>query len=138
RLSDHPALLEAMHTAGPEGSVLPLFVVDERLRGPSGANRLAFLSGCLAALDASLGGRLVVRHGDPVDVVPNVAREVEAEQVVVTSDFGPYGTSRDAAVQQALAVDGKALVGVGSPYAVDPGAVRTGAGEPYEASTAFS
>lgn len=138
RLSDHPALVEAVGAAGPDGRVVPLFVLDPALLGPAGANRTAFLLGCLAELDASIGGRLVVRTGDPVEVVAAVAREVDADRVLVTEDFGPYGRRRDAAVDGALAADGRPLVAVGSPYAVDPGTVRTGTGGPYQVFTPFS
>lgn len=58
-LADHPALAEA---AG-AGSVVPAFVLDPVLGGPAGAPRQAFLAASLAALDRSLGGRLVVRPG---------------------------------------------------------------------------
>ena len=138
RLSDHPALIEAAGAARPDGSVLPLFVVDPRLWDPSGANRRAFLRACLATLDEDMGGRLVVRAGDPIAVVRQVAHEVDAAQVFVTADFGPYGSDRDLAVQRSLEMDGRELLRVGSPYAVDPGAVRTGAGEPYKVFTPFS
>ena len=48
-----------------------------------------------------LGGRLLVRHGDPVDVVPDVvARALGAGSVHVAADFGPYGRRRDAAVER--------------------------------------
>ena len=40
RLADHPALLAARDEAD---EVLPLFVLDDVLRGTSGAPRLAFL-----------------------------------------------------------------------------------------------
>ena len=134
RLSDHPALVES---AAGGGTVVALFVADPRLRGPSGAPRLAFLSRCLEALDASIGGHLVVRAGDPAEVVLAVAAEADAEAVHVTADFGPYGTGRDEAVERALAAAGRRLVRVGSPYAVDPGTVRKGDGEPFQVFTPF-
>jgi deoxyribodipyrimidine photo-lyase len=138
RLSDHPALLEAVRAAGSDGTVVPLFVLDDRLWGPSGANRRAFLVGCLRELAGAVEDRLVIRSGDPVEVVPAVAREVEARQVFVTADFGPYGTERDDAVEQALAAVRGELVRAGSPYAVEPGEVRTGAGSPYKVFTPFA
>jgi len=134
RLSDHPALVAAARESGP---VLPLFVLDDRLRVPSGYPRLAFLYRCLRALDESLDGRLVVRHGDPADVVPRVAAEAEAEVVFVSADFGPYGRERDEAVEARLAADGRRLERVGSPYAVEPGVVATGAGGPFKVFTPF-
>jgi len=138
RLSDHPALAEAHRLVGDAGEVLALFVVDPRLWGPAGDNRRAFLLACLHSLDADLGGRLVVRLGDPVTIVPAVADEVEAQDVVVTADFGPYGTRRDDAVEVALAEHGRVLHKVGSPYAVEPGVVLNGSGQPYKVFTPFS
>ena len=48
------------------------------------------------------GGALVIRSGDPADVVPAVAREVAAGGVHVSADTGPYGRRRDVAVERAL------------------------------------
>ena len=67
RLDDNPALLEAC-AGGRE--VLLLFVVDPALWGPAGAARRAYLAASLRELDAGVGGRIVVRHGDPARVVP--------------------------------------------------------------------
>src|SRR5690348_293391 len=72
RLRDNPALLAA---AADGAGVLPLFVMDPALWRPAGPTRRAYLLRSLAALDADLrgrGGRLVVRHGDPVEVLPRV------------------------------------------------------------------
>src|SRR5690242_16205025 len=101
RLGDLPAL----HRAAEDGPVLALFVLDDRLRKPSGAPRLAYLYRSLRALDADLqrvGGRLVVRRGEPVGVLPRLAKEAGAVSVHVSEDFGPYGRRRDDAVADAL------------------------------------
>lgn len=135
RLADHPALSAAAASAE---RVVALFVDDDRLRGPSGAPRVAFLDGCLDALDADLDGRLVRRPGDPAEVVAAVAREVGATTVHATEDFGPYGRARDAAVADALAADGVELRLTGSPYAVDPGTVLNQSGQPFKVFTPFS
>src|SRR5689334_4502883 len=118
--------------------VVGLFVVDDALWGPSGAARRAFLARCLRALDESMDGRLVVRHGDPATVVADVAREVEAGHVFCAEDFGPYGSRRDVEVERGLTSHGSALVRVGSAYAVPPGEVRSGSGAPYKVFTPFS
>jgi len=106
---------------------LALFVLDPALLGPSGAPRRTVLYRCLRELDENLGGRLLVVRGDPADVVPRVAAAVDAPQVHVAADFGPYGRTRDEAVEKALAGDGRELVRTGSPYAVAPGRVGPGA-----------
>jgi deoxyribodipyrimidine photo-lyase len=133
RLADHLALA---HAAG-AGPVVPLFVLDPGLLGPAGAARTAFLFRCLRALDESMGGRLVVRTGDPVEVVPAVAAEAGAEAVFVSADFGPYGRRRDHEVGRALKAAGRGLTGVGSPYAVDPGRVLKQDGTPFKVFSPF-
>jgi deoxyribodipyrimidine photo-lyase len=140
RLVDNPALLEACRT-GHEGGVLPLFVLDPALWGPSGASRRSYLGRSLAALDASLnarGGGLSVTSGNPVQAVLAAAHEVGAGQVHIAADFGPYGRRRDAAVEEALAAAGIALIRTGSPYAVAPDRVKNGSGAPYRVFTPFS
>lgn len=137
RVNDHPALLAAVQ--GADGSdVLPLFVLDPALWEPSGPVRRAWLARSLTALDAALDGALVVRHGDPVDVVPAVAAEAGASAVHVTADTGPYGRRRDAAVAARLREASGRLVPTGTPYAVGPGSVVNGSGEPYKVFTPFS
>jgi len=134
RLGDNPALLAA-RDAGGDG-VLPLFVLDDVLRRPSGAPRLAFLYRCLRELDGALDGRLVVLHGVPQEVLPRMAREVGAASVHIAADHGPYGRERDARVAAALP-DGVPLVRTGSPYAVAPGRVRKQDGSPFRVFTPF-
>jgi deoxyribodipyrimidine photo-lyase len=134
RLRDHPAL----HEAAKGGPVVALFVLDPALLGPAGAPRVAFLYRTLRALDAELhehGGRLVVRCGDPVQVLPQLGREVSASSVHVSADFNPYGSRRDDAV--AAALGDITFVRTGSPYAVAPGRVRKGDGTPFKVYTPF-
>ena len=66
RLHDNPALLAACAA----DEVVPLFVLDPYLWDRAGAVRRAYLAASLRCLDESLGGALVVRRGDPRDVVP--------------------------------------------------------------------
>lgn len=134
RLADHPAFAKAaLH-----GPVLPLFVLDPRLMAPAGRPRQVFLLRTLADLDRrlrSLGAQLVVRSGAPEVVVPELAREFNAEAVHVSADFGPYGSARDRRVADALG--SVPLVATGSPYAVSPPRLTTGAGGSYRVFTPF-
>ncbi len=76
RTCDHPALQAAVDAGT---SVLPVFVLDPRLLVPDGP-RSRRLVASVRALARPLDGRLVVRTGDPVEVIPGLAREVGAEQ----------------------------------------------------------
>ncbi len=134
RLADNPALVEAIEA---HDQVVPLFVWDPVLVSPAGAPRLAFLHGCLEDLARSFGGELVIRNGDPVDVVPRLAGELDAKRIWCAEDFGPYGSRRDAAVSDALSGHDRLLCRVGSSYAVSPGVLLTGRHRPYQVFTPF-
>jgi deoxyribodipyrimidine photo-lyase len=133
RLGDHPALLAARDAAD---EVLPLFVLDDVLRRPAGAPRLAFLHGCLRELHERTNGRLRVVHGRPENVLPRVVREAGATSVHISSDHGPYGRERDARVRAAL--EDVPLVATGSPYGVTPGTLTKPDGTPYKVFTPFA
>ncbi|GAA0614333.1 deoxyribodipyrimidine photo-lyase [Sporichthya brevicatena] len=141
RLRDNPALLAAAGQAGfgdRPSAVVPLFVVDPALWRPSGAVRRAYLAASLGALGDRIGGDgLLVRRGDPVAEVVSVARAADAPVVYAAADFGPYGRERDARVAAALEAHDIRLEFVGSPYAVAPGRVTKGSGEPYQVFSPF-
>ncbi|MDT7727271.1 MAG: deoxyribodipyrimidine photo-lyase [Actinomycetota bacterium] len=134
RVGDHAALLAASERSK---KVLALYVLDDALIAPSGAPRIAFMHGCLRALDDQLGGRLLVRQGDPVKVVAQVAEEIGAGSVHVSADAAPYGRRRDGEVARVLAEQGVEWVETGSPYAIAPGRVLKPDGEPYRVFTPF-
>lgn len=133
RVQDNAALQAAL-AAGP---TVALFVIDPALVQSSGGPRLRFLRESLDALDAALGGGLVVRVGQPVDVVPAVAAEYGSSRVFVSRDYSPYGRRRDRAVSDVLQRQEAQLRGVGSPYAVAPGTVVKPDGNPYAVFTPF-
>ena len=138
RLADNPALVAAVEAARAAGDeVAALHVLDPALWGAAGGPRRAYLARSLASLDEATGGRLVVRHGDPREVVPAVARETRAAEVHVAASYEPYGVARDEAVEAALPDVGARLVRTGSPYAVAPGRVLTRTGTPFQVFTPF-
>lgn len=133
RVRDHPALHGAASDAD---RVVPLFVVDPAIVGGTAASgpRAHFLAGCLRELDAALrdrGGRLVVRHGDPADVLVALADEVGARAVRWTSDAAPFARRRDERVTRALQDAGVDAVPSPGQYVTDPSVPRTGQGRPY-------
>ncbi len=133
RLADHPALAAAAAL----GPVLPVFVVDDALWKPAGANRRSFLVDSLASLRDASQGALEVLAGNPEDVLPDRAQAIGAPFVFATEDFGPYGRSRDERVAKALDDRGIELHLLDSPYAVRPGSIRSGSGTSYKVFTPF-
>jgi deoxyribodipyrimidine photo-lyase len=132
RLADNKAL----QAAAADGAVVPLFVVDPVFASAGGPRR-EYMFATLRALDADMGGALVVRNGRPHEVVPEIASAVGAASVHIASDFAPYGRRRDARVRDVLTARGIALAESDSNYVVDPGVVRKDDGTPLKVFTPF-
>ncbi len=139
RLHDHPALT----TAATDGrAVVPLFVVDPRLVHGRFAspNRTWFLLETVRVLAADLaavGAPLVVRVGDPREVVPALAADIGATDVFVSRDYAPYGRARDRAVAAALARVGAALREEPGVLVHEPEEVSTALGGPFRVYSPF-
>lgn len=140
RRGDLPALgaAHAAATADGQGEVAVVFVLDPALWGGAGDARRAWLAESLKAVDAAYEGRLCVREGDPVDVVPALAHELGATSVHVSRETTPAGRRRDRKVAAALGGAGVDWVETGTPYAVGPGSVLNGSGAAYQVFTPFS
>ena len=111
RVHDNPVLRAACD----DEQVVPLFVVDDGIdrAGFAVPNRAVFLAQCLADLDASLrerGGRLVVRRGEIVEQVREVAERVGADSVHVAGDVSGYAERRARALRAMLEAQGRELV----------------------------
>ena len=105
RITDHAPL----YRAALRGAVIPVFVLDRALlhHPETAPARVAFMLECLAALDQALqerGGRLIVRSGDPVQVLPELVKETQADGIYAYIDYERiYGRVRDARLNQVLA-----------------------------------
>ena len=124
RVRDNPALLAALD----DGPATALFVIDPVIWSGAGPARRAWLAANVLALAERIP--LTIRYGDPRDVVPRVA---DGRVVHVAAETTPYGRRRDAAVGEVVE-----LVASGSPYAVGPGLIVNGTGDPYQVFTAFA
>ena len=105
RICDHAPL----HRAALRGEVIPVFIFDRALlfHPETAVARVGFMVEALRGLDGDLrhrGGRLIVRSGDPAEVLPRLMRETQAEGIYSYIDYERiYGRVRDARVNAALA-----------------------------------
>lgn len=105
RVFDHAPL----HRAASRGAVIPVFVLDRALllHPETAVARVAFMLECLKALDQDLrdrGGRLILRFGDPVTLLPQLVRETNADGIYAYTDCERiYGRVRDARLNRAIA-----------------------------------
>ncbi len=139
RIVDNPALMAAAVLAD---GVAPLFVIDERLTGgpAASANRTWFLFESLRVLDERLrrmGNRLHIRTGRPEEAVPRFAAETRAGLVAVSREYTPFGMGRDRDVAGALGAAGVEWRSFPGVLAVEPEAVVTAAGQPYQSFRPF-
>jgi len=138
RTDDHPALCEAVD-AGP---VICLFIDDPAADGawrPGAASRW-WLHRSLETHSASLrsiGGRLIVRRGDSVETLLEVARTCGARRILASARWEPAARAHDQAVRAALEGQGIALELLGGSLLHDPDAIRTGTGGPFKVFTHF-
>jgi deoxyribodipyrimidine photo-lyase len=110
---DHAALAAALQRAA---HVWCAFIFDteilDRLANRAD-RRVEFILAAVVELDAALrrrGGGLIVRHGAASTLVPQLARELQAEAVFANRDYEPAAKRRDAAVAAALERDGRRFV----------------------------
>ncbi len=135
RLTDNRALAEALRKAN---TVIPVFILDPKLWSSEfvGPTRLAFLLDGLRALETSLlqrGSRLILRQGDPLEVLTILRQESHTEAIFAEEDYSPYARQRDEKI--ALSLPLQLVPGV----TVFPPQMLTKAnGEPYTVFTPFS
>jgi deoxyribodipyrimidine photo-lyase len=135
RLSDNETLLRALESTE---QVVPVFVLDDvLLKSPyNSQRRLEFLLHGLRRLDGDLqarGGRLIIRHGNPVVELEKLVRESGAGAIFAEADHSPYARQRDEAAAANLPLERTAGVSVHPP-----GAVLKADGSPYTVFTPFS
>ncbi len=129
RVHDNPVLHAAHDDARPGGPVVPLFVLDDAILASDFTcpNRAHFLAESLRDLDAALrsrGAALVVRRGDWVDQVANVAAAAGAATVHVAGDVSGFATRREGRLADRLRDDGRRLVvHADALFVVPPGAL---------------
>jgi deoxyribodipyrimidine photo-lyase len=123
RVADNEALFAALA----DGPIVPLFVLDDDTPGAFavGAAQRWWLHHSLAALDKSLGGKLIFRRGPAAEVVAQIGNEIGAGSIHATRLYEPW----EIAVEQAL---GDRLTLHDGDTLVRPEDVRTGSGGPYK------
>ncbi|MBW4654876.1 MAG: deoxyribodipyrimidine photo-lyase [Kaiparowitsia implicata GSE-PSE-MK54-09C] len=104
RVFDHAPL----YRAAMRGAVIPVFIFDRALltHPETAVARVGFMLECLQALDQDLrdrSGQLIIRYGDPVEVLPQLVRDTQADGIYAHIDVERiYGRVRDARLNQAL------------------------------------
>ena len=97
RITDNTALSQALLNSE---KVVTLFVLDSFLldHWSEAPYRLSFMAGAMRRLADRIearGGSLVIRSGDPAEVIVDVAGHVGADEVYLNRDYALYARRRD-------------------------------------------
>lgn len=135
RLADNPALAEAVS----RGPTLPLFILDDENSGDwrlGGASRW-WLHRSLQALDRSLGGRLHVLRGNPLELLPKLAAEQQASAVFWNRCYEPWRMQRDTRLKEALRKTNIHSSSCNGSLLWEPWTVAKQDGTPYKVFTPY-
>jgi deoxyribodipyrimidine photo-lyase len=143
RLHDHAALHAALRACA---QVALVFVFDRDIldpllaRGLRADRRVEFILDAVREVDArlrELGAQLIVRHARAVEEIPRIAALLRAHAVFCGRDDEPQAQQRDAAVEQALARDGRRLHRVKEHMVFERDEVLSAQRTPYTVFTPY-
>ncbi len=139
RLADNPALSEAAKSGNP---IVALYIHEDGNSdpwAPGGASKW-WLHHSLLRLDESLksrGNRLILRSGNPLEILKDIAIETGAEAVYVTRLTEPHAIKTDAAANEILASMGVKFRVFDGNLLFPPERITTKKGEPFKVFTPF-
>lgn len=140
RNDDHAALYHALRQ---HRQVYCVFIFDRDLLQAlpdRHDRRVDFIHRSVTELDAALradGGGLLVRHGQPSELIPALARQLGVAAVYANRDYEPAAKARDATVAQQLSELGIAWHSPKDQVIFDGDEVLTQAGKPYTVFTPY-
>ncbi len=138
RLRDNPSVADAIRSGRP---VIPVFILE--LQGPvrsPGAASLWWLGKALTSLTSDLaaaGSRLILRRGEAGAVLRDLVAQTGAQTLIYSRVYEPEVMARDASLAAALADLGVETRAHNASLLLEPGRLRTGAGQPYSVFTPF-
>lgn len=143
RVADNAALHAALRQCD---QVHCVFVLDRDILDslPRADRRVEFILGSLQQLHTALqalGGQaacgLIVRHASARTEIPDLARELKAEQVFAARDYEPQALARDAFVRSALDQMGIGLTTVKDQVIFEQREILTQSGTAYGVFTPY-
>jgi deoxyribodipyrimidine photo-lyase len=141
RLHDNSGLLHALNSGLP---VLPVFVFDTDILNDLADKtdaRLTFLHREVEAMKQQLqsfGSDLVVRYGQPEQVIAALVKQLNIAKVYTNHDFEPYAKQRDARIQALLAEQNISFLTFKDHVVFQYDEILKDNGQPYVVFTPYS
>ena len=140
RIADNTALWHAGHESG---EVVPVYILStwKKHHPWTGPNRQEFLCGCLASLARNLeaiGGRLIVRAGDPVEELERLVGETKAEAIFFNRGTDPYSVEVQQQLEKAAEKLHIKIFGYKDITIFEPHEILTGERRPFRVFTPYA
>jgi deoxyribodipyrimidine photo-lyase len=140
RVTDNTALYHACRGAD---EIIPVYILSRwKQHHPwTGSNRQQFLCGCLESLSKNLevlGGRLILRAGDPVQELEKLVQETRAEAIFFNRGTDPYSREIQQQLDKASENLNIRIFGCKDVTIFEPNDVLTKDGHPFRIFTSYA
>jgi len=140
RIHDNAGLYKALKNSR---EVQSIFIFDSEILQflPRNDQRLLFIHQEIEKLKKSyqsIGSDLVVYFGNPIELIPEIALEHEAQAVFTNRDYEPYATQRDQLLFEKLEKEGIKFIGTKDHVIFEKAEITKDDGKPYTIFTPFS
>jgi deoxyribodipyrimidine photo-lyase len=140
RIHDNAGLYKALKNSR---EVQPIFIFDSEILQflPRNDQRLLFIHQEIEKLKKSyqsFGSDLVVYFGNPIEVIPKIVEECQADAVYTNRDYEPYATERDKTLYEILDKANVKFIGTKDHVIFEKAEITKDDGKPYTIFTPFS
>ena len=140
RTEDNAGLYKALSKSS---AVIPLFIFDTTILDqlPRNDQRIIFIHQEINRLKEEyrkLGSDLRVEYGDPIELIPSLAKVLNASNVFTNRDYEPYARKRDLVIFETLKNSGIAFIGAKDHVIFEKDEVLKNDGGPYTVFTPYS
>ena len=141
RLEDNSGLFHALSESD---EVVAVFVFDKNILSrleDKEDKRVVFIHETLKRLNDVLlkkGSSFLIRYGDPVQIIPELVKQENADAVFFNRDYEPYALEREKKVESELQKRKVSFLGFKDQVIFEPNEVLKDDGLPYTVFTPFS
>ena len=140
RIHDNKGLFEALKQ---NEIVHPIFIFDKSIldKLPNNDQRILFIYQEIESLKKSyqnLGSDLWVYYGEPSEIIPKIAQELNCSSVYFNNDYEPYALQRDQEIQVSLNNIKIEFIGNKDHVIFEKNEVLKDDGKPYTIFTPYS
>jgi deoxyribodipyrimidine photo-lyase len=140
RINDNKGLFEALKQ---NEIVHPIFIFDKSIldKLPNNDQRILFIYQEIESLKKSyqnLGSDLWVYYGEPSEIIPKIAQELNCSSVYFNNDYEPYALQRDQEIQVSLNKIKIEFIGNKDHVIFEKNEVLKDDGKPYTIFTPYS